>query len=102
MWISDFLHVIDPPARSTFAQEVLGGEQFSQLLTPVFTEAARKGELTNVEPSVASMVFMKLLVVTMDEEGYLSRIGLPRNPDIDTTIDNLVSVFLYGVAGRSD
>jgi AcrR family transcriptional regulator len=102
LWISDFMHVIDAPVRAHFTQEVLGGEAFSQLLTPVFSVAAERGELRNIEPPAASRVFMKLLIITMDEEEYLSRLGMPREPDLGTTIDELVRVFLYGVAGRAD
>jgi AcrR family transcriptional regulator len=102
LWISDFLREVDPSTRSTLFQETLGMDDLRQLLTPAFTDAAARGELRNVAPSVASRVFMKLLVMTMDEEGYISMLDWLHDPDIETTTDELVNVFLYGVAGQSD
>jgi AcrR family transcriptional regulator len=102
LWISDFLRVVDPSTRLAIFQETLGFQDLRQLLTPAFTEAAARGELRNVAPSVASRVFMKLLVMTMDEEGYINMLDWLHDPDIETTIDELVDVFLYGVASRSD
>jgi hypothetical protein len=93
--------VTDLPLRSALLVEIIGVEAFSQILTPEFEKAAAQGELLNVAPSAASRLFMKLLVMTMDEEGYLSRLGVMRDPDLDTTIDELVRVFLYGVSCRA-
>jgi AcrR family transcriptional regulator len=101
LWLSDFLSVTDLPLRSALLVEIIGVEAFSQILTPEFEKAAAQGELLNVAPSAASRLFMKLLVMTMDEEGYLSRLGVMRDPDLDTTIDELVRVFLYGVSCRA-
>jgi AcrR family transcriptional regulator len=101
LWLSDFLSVTDLPLRSALLVEIIGVEAFSQILTPEFEKAAARGELLNVAPSAASRLFMKLLVMTMDEEGYLSRLGVMRDPDLETTIDELVRVFLYGVLCRA-
>jgi len=102
VWIADFFRVVEPPELSPLLNELLGLDDLRHLLVSVFAEAANRGETLNVPPTVASAIFMKLLFMTVDEDGYLTRYGLLGAGDRERNIDEVIQVFLVGIRGRLD
>lgn len=98
-WWSDAAVVFSDEVKATFIQDTFGVAEPSLLLVPVFQRAAEQGLVRNVSPEAASRIYSGLVTAGLDNEKHR---WLPATADDgahEQIIDEIVTIFLYGVQG---
>lgn len=96
-WWSDAAVVLPEEVKEHFLQDTFGISDPSLLLVPVFERAAAEGIVRNVSPVAASRIYSGLVTAGLEMDKP-HRVPVDAE-DLNQYIDDLVTIFLYGVQG---
>lgn len=98
-WWSDAAVVFSEETKATFIRDTFGVAEPSLVLVPIFRRAAEQGLIRNISPEAASRIYSGLVTAGMDKEHGRSAPGKIDPSHVDREIDEIVTLFLYGVQG---
>lgn len=98
-WWSDAAVVFSKETKEAFLEQTFGVSDPSMLLVPVFERAAEQGIVLNLSPAAASRIYLGLTTAGLDNEKHRWVPTCADDEAHERVIDEIVTVFLYGVQG---
>lgn len=97
-WLTDFSRLLPIETQGQVLVEVVGGKDLSLILLPEFERASEAGELNRLSPSLASRIFIMLLLANIDHCNVQQQWGLIAEDDLERISEEMVDAFLHGAA----